>query len=339
MDNIWIWVAVYVGTVSLVRVLLIGWPALAKLKAARATTHQVWDAAPPPIWAARSKLQSILAVVWAGDSLIGGWWSLHQFDRGRLLALPANDPRLKLRRHDLISRLNGRTDAGAKLFSDLLASSTRAVDVAAAQEYVDDWNDRAYERAGRTHQMAYYLMIALAVTFALAWTNNGPLKVAAIGSVGGQLSFGLRLLKGGAGTGGDNGLQWSRLLLAPVVGATSAVVGLMLVAGLVSFGAVGGNFVQVCTDIGYSAAACTTDQGAEDPESTSTEKLPHGSPSGMNGLGPLTMALAVGLAFSERLFQRWIAAAEEGFNPGGGGPDTPQTPVATSTLKLGGETS
>jgi hypothetical protein len=350
MSN-FLWVLpVYVLVLSCLRATFIGKPQIDALNQSIENVAARWSQSDRGATPLSLRIKPFAIAKWflpGGGEVAARWRALHEFDQAELIKAGVEVDVLKVRRLELIGQLTGRTDPTAKFFADRLAASGSATDIAAAQRFVDECSDRAYERAGRTHQMAFLLLVLLTCALWAMLSTEGFMQVAFVGAAGGLLSFGLRLLKGGARSGGDNGLQWSRLLLAPTIGAASSVLGLMLVAGLVPTGTIGSSLKQVCTDVGYAEAACTattdatheasheaTDDATKEAatEQASVKKEEPTSP--LTGLGPTTMALAIALAFSERFFQRWISAAEERFNPDGAQSDgdAPTVEVAAANV-------
>jgi hypothetical protein len=204
------------------------------------------------------------SIFFAGTRLSARWALLHAVENN--LIATSNTARTKLiveiERDRLLGDLAGRSEPAAVVHRAALAKPLDKSVVAAAKRYADGYTDDAYEQAGRVHQMAYFMAVALGCVLVLVGnhlargeSDAAVPTVVALGALGGVLSFTMRLLRSGEGVGGDNGLQWSRLLLAPIIGGASAIVGLLVIGLLVANGVAGAKLGAVCEELRFRNAA------------------------------------------------------------------------------------
>jgi hypothetical protein len=253
MSNLWSWVGTYFAIVTVVRALFIGQSNVKNYRSALAAFTNRWgfairtaasvDPSAAFIDVATTEQLKVSrwesageAVIWAGTRLSARWFLRHGVE-SNLIATSTAGPApqiIAVERFRLLGTLAERSEPAAVAHHAALSWSPSPAVVAVAKRYSDNYSDGAYEQAGRIHQMAYFMAGTLGLLLTLVSchlthgaASNAVLSVIALGGLGGVVSFAMRLLRSGEGVGGDNALQWSRLLLAQFIGGASAIAGVV----------------------------------------------------------------------------------------------------------------
>ncbi len=213
------------------------------------------------------------------DDVLGAWRQAHALEVELARRL---EPVEAVRARLLVERAQLRLPENRKLFKAVGrqlnddATSPNALRSSLAEVLRSNFNDRdtVFESlADLQTKSAWIALGGIALAIGLG-AGCGRYELLLFGAVGGLLSRSARLLTGPR-TATDYGVSGSSLLLAPIAGALAGFAGVLLLQGLYTLGVTGHEFRNI-----------------------------------WSGLVPLSLALAVVLGFSERIFGKLISQTE-----------------------------
>jgi hypothetical protein len=190
--------------------------------------------------------------------LAAGWRLIHEAERHLVRTWPPEQVAAEMTRRGLSATTVGNPPNDN-------VNRERLISAMAASH---ETRDTAYACVARSHRLALFLVLLLGLLLPLVAALAAKPAIVLLGACGGLLSRAIRISRSEKPVASGYGLHWSAVFLAPLVGATAAAMGTLIVAGSTAAGLTGDTFRPVCTDLGWQAEVCGADNAAAVPTTT-----------------------------------------------------------------------